>query len=114
MSVVTKYRIAFNKLKSEKTGVISFESIIKEAGGKGKSAIKRGRSREFDELHSEITAYNQDKRIKLKKKDIAINKKNKKIKKLESVIDSLTNQNLMLLESLERFERQERSVLSLK
>jgi hypothetical protein len=113
MSTVTKYRKAFYKLKKETKGVISFERIIKETGGKGKSAIKRGRSREFDELHDEITTYNKNERGKIKKKDKIISNKNKKIKELESIVNSLTNQNLMLLDSIENIEKQKRKKLSI-
>ena len=112
MSTVTKYRKAFIKLKNEIKGSISFERIIKETGGKGKSAIKRGRSREFDELHDEITTYNKNERGKIKKKDQIISNKNKKIKELESIVNSLTNQNLMLLDSIEIIEKAKRMKLS--
>ncbi len=112
MSTVTKYRKAFIKLKKEIKGSISFERIIKETGGKGKSAIKSGRSREFDELHDEITIYNKNERGKLKKKDKIISNKNKKIKELELIVNSLTNQNLMLLDSIESIEKANRMKLS--
>lgn len=113
MSTVTKYRKAFHKLKKEIKGSISFERIIKEVGGKGKSAIKRGRSQEFDELHDEITTYNKYERGKLKKKDKTISNNKKIIKELESIINSLTNQNLMLLDSIENIEKQKRKKLSI-